>query len=90
MQTDKTKIIRLLKTVKGQIDGLIKMIEEDRYCIDISTQILASQSILKKINLEIPKGHFTHCIREAFENGSDKDKEEKMSEIAGVLDKILK
>ena len=53
MQTDKTKIIRLLKTVKGQIDGLIKMIEEDRYCIDISTQILASQSILKKINLEI-------------------------------------
>lgn len=90
MQTDKTKIIRLLKTVKGQIEGLIKMIEEERYCIDVSTQILASQSILKKINLEILKGHFTHCIREAFENGSDKDKEEKMSEIAGVLDKLLK
>lgn len=77
MYADKTKILRLLKTVRGQIDGLIKMIEENRYCIDISTQILASQSILKKINLDILKGHFTHCIKDSIESGNSKETDEK-------------
>ncbi len=90
MQADKTKVIRLLKTVKGQIDGLIKMVEEDRYCIDISTQVLASQSLLKRINLEILKAHFTHCVKNSLESGSELDKEAKISEMVGVLDKILK
>lgn len=47
MKADKVKTIRKLKTVSGQIDGLIKMIEDDRYCIDISNQVMASISILK-------------------------------------------
>lgn len=90
MQADKTKIVRLLKTVRGQIDGLLKMVEDDRYCIDISTQVLASQSLLKRINLEILKAHFAHCIKNSLESGSKSDKEEKISEIVSVLDKILK
>ena len=48
---EEKKVIRLLKTAKGQIDGLLKMIEDDRYCVDISTQIIATISILKKVNL---------------------------------------
>ena len=48
MTANKDKALKLLKTVRGQIDGLIKMCEEERYCIEISNQILASQSILKK------------------------------------------
>lgn len=90
MQADKTKVLRLLKTVRGQIDGLIKMVEDDRYCIDISTQVLASQSLLKRINLEILKAHFAHCVKKSFESASESDKEEKISEMVGVLDKILK
>ncbi len=90
MQADRTMIIRLLRTVRGQIDGLIKMVEEDRYCIDISTQILASQSILKKINFEILKAHFSNCIKKSFESDNEADKEAKMLEITGVLDKLLK
>ena len=50
MQADKDKTIRKLKTVGGQIDGLIKMVENDRYCIDVSNQLMASISILKNIN----------------------------------------
>ncbi|NLN04669.1 MAG: metal-sensing transcriptional repressor, partial [Clostridiaceae bacterium] len=52
MQADKEKVYRLLKTARGQIDGLIKMVEEDRYCIDISTQLLATQAILRRVNKE--------------------------------------
>ena len=90
MKADRTKVLRLLKTVKGQIEGLIKMVEDDRYCIDISNQILASQSILKKINLEILRGHFTHCLKNTIQHGSDTDIENSMDEITDVLDKLLK
>ena len=90
MHADKEKITRLLKTVRGQIDGLIKMVEDDRYCIDISTQILASQSILRKVNVEILKGHFTHCIKQAIENGDKDNADKKTTELVVLLDKLLK
>ncbi len=90
MTTDKTKILRLIKTAKGQLEGLIKMIDENRDCIEISNQLLASQSILKKANLEVLKGHFNHCIIETLDKGSKKDIDEKMAEIVMVLNKLLK
>ena len=89
MHADKNKTLRLLKTVKGQIEGLIKMIEENRDCIEISNQLMASQSILKKINLEILKGHFNHCIKESFLE-PEKTRNEKIEQVIDVLDKILK
>ena len=49
---DKKQVTRLLKTARGQIDGILKMVEEDRYCIDISHQIMASEAILKRANKE--------------------------------------
>ena len=57
MQADKTKVTKLLKTARGQLDGLIKMVEDDRYCIDISNQLMATQAILKKVNREILHEH---------------------------------
>ena len=53
MQADQKHVMRLLKTARGQIDGIMKMIEDDRYCIDISNQIMATQAILKRANKEI-------------------------------------
>ena len=89
MHADKKKTIRLLKTVQGQVQGLINMVEENRYCIDISTQILASQSILRKVNFEILKGHFEHCIRETMLSGDEASQDKKIEELVGILDKIL-
>jgi len=89
MQADKKKVVRLLKTVQGQVQGLINMVEDNRYCIDISTQILASQSILRKVNYEILKGHFEHCIRETMVSDDEVSKNEKIEELVGILDKIL-
>ena len=53
MRADKTQVTRLLKTARGQIDGLLKMVEEDRYCSDISNQLLAVEALIRKANREV-------------------------------------
>ena len=82
----KKKAKQSLKTARGQIDGIIKMIEDERYCIDISNQIFAASSLLKKANLEILKQHINHCVLEAASHG---DGTEKINEIILILSKIL-
>lgn len=89
MNTDKIKSIQSLKTARGQIDGIIKMIEEERYCIDVSNQILAAQSLLKKSNILILKQHLEHCVKDACYN-NDTDVDEKMEEIIKILEKTMK
>ncbi|MEL7647622.1 MAG: metal-sensing transcriptional repressor [Sedimentibacter sp.] len=86
MKKDKENAVTSLKTVKGQIEGIIKMLEEDRYCVDISNQIFAAQSLLKKSNILILKQHIHHCVKEAIKE--DKG-DEKINEIIVVLEKII-
>ncbi|NMM65387.1 metal-sensing transcriptional repressor [Clostridium sp. P21] len=87
MNEEKKKALQCLKTSKGQIEGIIKMIEEGRYCIDVSNQITAAQSLLKKSNLLILKQHLNHCVKDAFINNSG---DEKVDEIIDLLSKLLK
>lgn len=87
MHADKAKVTRLLKTARGQLDGLIKMVEEDRYCIDISNQLMATEAILRKVNKEVLHGHLECCVKEALEND---DANEKMQEIMTIMDKLAK
>ncbi len=87
---DKTELVptmNLLKTARGQIDGIIRMLEEDRYCVDVSKQILAVTALLKKANLKIIERHIKHCVKEAFEKGEG---DQKVDEIMVLLDKYLK
>ncbi len=90
MQCDCKKVSNLLKTARGQIDGIINMIEDDRYCIDVATQIMATQAILKKVNTIILKGHMENCVKSAFEGGNQADKEQKIDEIVKLIDKMGK
>ena len=62
---DQKKVLRLLKTARGQMDGIIKMVEEDRYCIDISTQVMAAEAMLNRVNQEILTAHLKHCVNTA-------------------------
>ncbi len=87
MQADKQEIRRLLNTVRGQIDGLNRMIDEDKYCIDISNQIMSTIAILKKVNVEILDAHMQHCVLHAK---SEEDLAEKIDEISKILKKTLK
>ncbi|MCM0648858.1 metal-sensing transcriptional repressor [Clostridium swellfunianum] len=86
MNEEKNKALMALKTSKGQIEGIIKMIEEGRYCVDVSNQIIAAQALLKKANMLILKQHIHHCVKDAVRN--DKG-DEKIDEIIDILEKII-
>ncbi len=90
MMADQTHVLRQLKTVRGQLDGLIKMVEEDRYCIDISNQIMASQAILRNVNREVLRAHLNCCVKDAFLQGDGENAKRKIDEIIGVMDKLSK
>ena len=76
MMADEKKVLRLLKTARGQMDGIIKMVEENRYCIDISQQLM-----------EILAAHLKHCVQEA---ASDAERGQKIDEFVSTLGRILK
>lgn len=78
--------LSLIKTARGQMDGIVRMIEEDRYCIDVSKQILSVVALLKKSNLVVIRQHLDTCVKEAIRNDSG---EEKIEEIALILEKYL-
>lgn len=84
MKADRNKIERLLKTARGQLDGILKMVEEDRYCIDISNQLLATEAILKKANKEIIHSHLNHCVKDSMND------DEKVEELMTLFNKLSK
>ncbi|MCJ7688871.1 MAG: metal-sensing transcriptional repressor [Clostridiaceae bacterium] len=86
MNKDQEQAMRSHKTSKGQIEGIIKMMEDGRYCIDVSNQIIAAQSLLKKANMLILKQHLNHCVKDAFMNNTGED---KVDEIIELLTKLI-
>ncbi len=86
MQADAAQITRLLKTARGQLDGILKMVGEDRYCIDISHQLLATSAVLQRANREILRAHMKSCVREAVNTGD----ETKLDELVELLDGLAK
>lgn len=86
MNEERKKALQSLKTAKGQIDGIIKMIEDERYCMDISNQIVAAQALLKRANLLILKQHLNHCVKQAVVDG---ESDEKIDEIMTILEKAM-
>ncbi len=86
MMADQKTVLRLLKTARGQIDGIIKMVEEDRYCMDISQQVTADDAMLRRANREILTAHLKHCVEHAQ---SDQERSDKIDELVNALGKIL-
>jgi DNA-binding FrmR family transcriptional regulator len=86
MNDGKKKALKNLKTARGQIDTVINMLEDERYCIDVANQILAVNGLLKRANLEILKQHINHCVKEAFEEGAG---EEKVDEVIKVVSRLM-
>jgi DNA-binding FrmR family transcriptional regulator len=83
---DSQKAIDLLKTARGQIDAVLRMVEEDRYCIDVSKQIHATVALLKKANIVILKQHMNTCVKDAIRTNKGT---EKIDEITMILEKYL-
>lgn len=89
MNDDKKKAMQVLKTCRGQIDGIIKMLEDERYCIDVSNQIIAAQGLLKKANKHVLTQHMHHCVKESLANKDQKENDAKVEEIISILTKLI-
>lgn len=81
MKADKKSITHKLKIARGQLDGILKMVEEDRYCVDISNQLMATQSLLQSANQQILQAHIRSCVREALETDKPNPKLEEALEL---------
>ena len=86
MQADKKSVTRSIKIARGQLDGVLRMIEEHRYCVDIFKQLLATQAILKRVNREIMHAHIRGCVREGLHTDEPNP---KLEEALELLDKLI-
>jgi DNA-binding FrmR family transcriptional regulator len=86
---DKPKKSQLarLNRIEGQVRGIARMVDEDRYCIDILTQIRAVRAALEKVEQELLGNHLRHCVAQAFDGGSQRERQSKIDELVKVLDR---
>lgn len=87
MVADQKQVSLLLKTARGQLDAVIKMVEDDRYCIDISHQLMAVEALLNNANRRVLTAHLKHCVNNAR---TEEDRNEKVDELIKLMGKILK
>jgi DNA-binding FrmR family transcriptional regulator len=86
MRTEiKTSVLKRLNRVEGQVRGLASMVEGDRYCIDIVTQIAAARAALRRVEEEILRDHVAHCVEHAIASGDKADQRRKIAELMDVV-----
>jgi CsoR family transcriptional regulator, copper-sensing transcriptional repressor len=86
---DKDNYLRRLRRVEGQVRGLQRMIEEDKYCIDILTQVSAATRALQSVALGLLEEHIGHCVSQALAEG-DKDAAEKVREASEAIARLVR
>lgn len=82
----KTTINRLNR-IAGQVQGVVRMIEQDRYCIDVLTQIAAIKSALSKVESEVLKRHAASCVASAIASGDEAEQRQKFSELVDLMER---
>lgn len=77
-----------LKRIEGQVRGVLKMIEDERYCIDIVTALSAIRGALKRVESRILKDHINECVKTSFSSGSKKERQDKVDELIGLMGRM--
>ena len=83
-------LVQRLARIQGQVGGIARMIEEDRYCIDILTQMQAIKSALRKVEEALLKSHSDHCVAHAIRSGNEKDARRKFAELVELFGKTAR
>ena len=81
----KAAVLKRLRRIEGQVRGLGRMVEEDRYCIDVVTQISAVRAALRRAEEEILRDHVAHCVEHAITSGDKADQRRKIAELMDVV-----
>jgi DNA-binding FrmR family transcriptional regulator len=87
---EKPALVRRLHRIEGQVRGIEKMLEEDRYCIDILTQIAAVNTALENLGLQLLDSHVTHCIAGALASGDEAEAQTKTRELLEAVRRFAK
>jgi DNA-binding FrmR family transcriptional regulator len=81
----KASALKRLGRIEGQVRGIARMVEDDRYCIDVITQVSAVRAALKRVEEEILRDHVGHCVEHAISSGNKADQRRKIAELMDVL-----
>ena len=81
----KTSVMKRLNRIEGQVRGLARMVEDDRYCIDVVTQVSAVRAALRRAEEEILADHVAHCVEHAIASGNKADQRRKVAELMDVV-----
>jgi CsoR family transcriptional regulator, copper-sensing transcriptional repressor len=84
----KTACLKRLGRIEGQVRGLARMVEDERYCIDIVTQITAVRAALRRVEEGILKDHISHCVEHAIASGDQAEQRQKVAELMELMGRI--
>jgi len=87
---DRDALIKRLHRIEGQVRGIERMVAEDRYCIDILTQIGAVRTALEQVGSKLLEDHVTHCVAGALASGSEQDARAKTAELLAAVQRFAK
>jgi CsoR family transcriptional regulator, copper-sensing transcriptional repressor len=88
--TTKTAVITRLKRIEGQVGGLRRMVTEDRYCVDVLTQIDAVRAALHKVEEQVLRDHVSHCVAGAFASGDVVEQQHKVEELIATVTRMTR
>jgi DNA-binding FrmR family transcriptional regulator len=91
MQADaKKSVAARLGRIEGQVRGIARMVDDDRYCIDVLTQLSAVRAALARVEEEVLRDHVQHCVSHAMASGNPADKQQKVEELVAVIGKLTR
>jgi DNA-binding FrmR family transcriptional regulator len=88
--SEKILLVKRLHRIEGQVRGIEKMVDEDRYCTDILTQIAAVKTALEQVGAKLLEGHVNHCVRDAIASGDEADAAGKTTELLEAVQRFVK
>ncbi len=89
-EATKEGVIARLRRIEGQVGGLIRMIDKDRYCVDVLTQINAVRAALHKVEEQVLRDHVSHCVAGAFASGDAVDQRQKVEELIDTIGRMTR
>jgi DNA-binding FrmR family transcriptional regulator len=89
-EATKSEVVKRLRRVEGQVGGLLRMVDDDRYCVDVLTQINAVRAALHKVEERILRDHVSHCVADAFSSGDATDQRHKVEELIAAIGKMTR
>jgi DNA-binding FrmR family transcriptional regulator len=87
-RADKPRLLNRLNRIEGQVRGIGRMVEEDRYCLDILTQLHAVRAAVKKVEAQLLKAHLEHCVTEAMTGADEAERRVKTAELITLMDRL--